>query len=407
MNKKEITWAPLIPLIGGQALGAEKAFGKPPEAIYSFGGFEANDNHYVNYQQNTLGRDIPYVLLDSENPSIKQVDVVTGTPPCAALSQLNTGTTTESKGPGCAKNEFMYMVFENGIDVLGAKVVIVENAPALFTNKGRPVANKLYEICKERGFSLSLFKTSTRFHGVPQGRDRCFAIGWKSESSPVMNYYNRDRKDFAEYLQEIHANALHQDIIINKNVPDEPYYNFIKTKTNRDVREIMIEEGVKTTLNYVNKKGWMKEANEWFHKTGNEKGVKYSDHAMMKYADGKGVWDGSVHVFGEYMNAVIGRNMVDTMHPTEERSLTIREALHMMGFPEDFELLDGLKKMNHIAQNCPVPTSRDMHLEIGKFLTGELDMSESTYLRQNNHKQLMEHDKTGVDTTPNLAEFFA
>jgi len=407
MNKKEITWAPLIPLIGGQALGAEKAFGKPPEAIYSFGGFESNDSHYVNYQQNTLGRDIPYVLLDSENPSIKQVDVVTGTPPCAALSQLNTGTSTESKGPGCAKNEFMYMVFENGIDVLGAKVVIVENAPALFTNKGRPVANKLYEICKERGFSLTLFKTSTRFHGVPQGRDRCFAIGWKSESSPVMNYYNRDRKDFAEYLQEIPENALHQDIIINKNVPDEPYYNFIKTKTNRDVREIMIEEGVKTTLNYVNKKGWMKEANEWFHKTGNEKGIKYSDHAMMKYADGKGVWDGSVHVFGEYMNAVIGRNMVDTMHPTEERSLTIREALHMMGFPEDFELLDGLKKMNHIAQNCPVPTSRDMHLEISKFLTGELDMSESTYLRQNNLKQLMEHDKNGVDTTPNLAEFFA
>ena len=257
MNKKEITWAPLIPLIGGQALGAEKAFGKPPEAIYSFGGFEANDNHYVNYQQNTMGRDIPYVLLDSDNPSIKQVDVVTGTPPCAALSQLNTGLSEESKGPKCAKNDFMYMVFENGIDVLGAKVVIVENAPALFTNKGRPVANKLYEICKERGFSLTLFKTSTRFHGVPQGRDRCFAIGWKSESAPVMNYYNRDRKDFAEYLQEIPKNALHQDIIINKNVPDEPYYNFIKTKTNRDVREIMIEEGVKTTLNYVNKKGWI------------------------------------------------------------------------------------------------------------------------------------------------------
>ena len=94
MNKKEITWAPLIPLIGGQALGAEKAFGKPPEAIYSFdfGGFEANDSHYVNYQQNTLGRDIPYVLLDKAEPGqIKQVDVVTGTPPCAALSQLNTG----------------------------------------------------------------------------------------------------------------------------------------------------------------------------------------------------------------------------------------------------------------------------------------------------------------------------
>jgi|TARA_B110000977_G_scaffold124963_1_gene159999 site-specific DNA-cytosine methylase len=409
MSKREITWAPLIPLIGGQMLGAEKAFGKPPAAIYSYDGFQDNDSHYVNYQQNTLGRkDIPYILLGDDNSQVTQVDVVSGTPPCAALSQLNTGKSVESKGAGCAKNEWMYKVFEDGIDILGAKVVIVENAPALFTNKGRPVANNLYKICAERGYSLTLYKTSTRFHGVPQGRDRSFAIGWKSESAPVMNWYNRPRKNFAEYLREIPVDALHQDIIINKNVPDEPYYNFIKTKIAADttIRELMIEEGVKTTLNYVNKKGWMKEANEWFHKTGNEKGVKYSDHAMMKYADGKGVWDGSVHVFGEYMNAVIGRNMVDTIHPEEERSLTIREAMHMMGFPEDFELLHGLKKMNHIAQNCPVPTSRDMHLEIQKFLNEELDLSDTTYMRQNNFKQLLELDPNGKDTTPNLEDFF-
>lgn len=390
-------------------LGAEKAFGKPPAAIYSYDGFQDNDSHYVNYQQNTLGRkDIPYILLGDDNSQVTQVDVVSGTPPCAALSQLNTGKSVESKGAGCAKNEWMYKVFEDGIDILGAKVVIVENAPALFTNKGRPVANNLYKICAERGYSLTLYKTSTRFHGVPQGRDRSFAIGWKSESAPVMNWYNRPRKNFAEYLREIPVDALHQDIIINKNVPDEPYYNFIKTKIAADttIRELMIEEGVKTTLNYVNKKGWMKEANEWFHKTGNEKGVKYSDHAMMKYADGKGVWDGSVHVFGEYMNAVIGRNMVDTIHPEEERSLTIREAMHMMGFPEDFELLHGLKKMNHIAQNCPVPTSRDMHLEIQKFLNEELDLSDTTYMRQNNFKQLLELDPNGKDTTPNLEDFF-
>ena len=409
MSKREITWAPLIPLIGGQMLGAEKAFGKPPAAIYSYDGFQDNDSHYVNYQQNTLGRkDIPYILLGDDNSQVTQVDVVSGTPPCAALSQLNTGKSVESKGAGCAKNEWMYKVFEDGIDILGAKVVIVENAPALFTNKGRPVAYNLYKICAERGYSLTLYKTSTRFHGVPQGRDRSFAIGWKSESAPVMNWYNRPRKNFAEYLREIPVDALHQDIIINKNVPDEPYYNFIKTKIAADttIRELMIEEGVKTTLNYVNKKGWMKEANEWFHKTGNEKGVKYSDHAMMKYADGKGVWDGSVHVFGEYMNAVIGRNMVDTIHPEEERSLTIREAMHMMGFPEDFELLHGLKKMNHIAQNCPVPTSRDMHLEIQKFLNEELDLSDTTYMRQNNFKQLLELDPNGKDTTPNLEDFF-
>ena len=49
------------------------------------------------------------------------------------------------------------------------------------------------------------------------------------------------------------------------------------------------------------------------------KALSTSDHAIKKYADGKGVWDGSVHVFGEYMNAVIGRNMVDTIHPSDTK----------------------------------------------------------------------------------------
>ena len=106
------------------------------------------------------------------------------------------------------------------------------------------------------------------------------------------------------------------------------------------------------------------------------------------------------------MRKALSTQIIDTIHPEHERSLTIREALHLMGFPDDFELLDGLKKMNHIAQNVPVVTSRDMHAEIAKFLTGDLEISDTTYLRQNNFKQLFEFDPKGKDTTPNLEEFF-
>ena len=53
-----LTWAPLVPLIGGQMLGAEKAFGKPPVAVYSYDGFEANDSHYVNYQNSVRNADL-------------------------------------------------------------------------------------------------------------------------------------------------------------------------------------------------------------------------------------------------------------------------------------------------------------------------------------------------------------
>ena len=150
----------------------------------------------------------------------------------------------------------------------------------------------------------------------------------------------------------------------------------------------------------------LEEANKWFKDTKNEKGIKLSDHAIMKFADGKGIWDGSVHVFGEYMNAVIGRNMVDSIHPVYERSMTIREALHMMGFPADFELVGGVTKVNHIAQNVPVPTSASIHGEIAKFLRGELELSDTTFLRQNNHTEETMFDPLGKDMRQNLTEFF-
>lgn len=79
MNEK-ITWVPLIPLIGGQQLGAEKAFGNPPEAIYTYEGFQSNDSHYVNYLNNVKKYNLDYIILDENGPKHK-VDVVTGTPP--------------------------------------------------------------------------------------------------------------------------------------------------------------------------------------------------------------------------------------------------------------------------------------------------------------------------------------
>jgi hypothetical protein len=80
MTKNNITWAPLISLIGGMPLGAEKAFGKPPEAIYSYDGFQSNDSHYVNHMNTVRGNNLDYVLID-EKTTLPRVDVVCGTPP--------------------------------------------------------------------------------------------------------------------------------------------------------------------------------------------------------------------------------------------------------------------------------------------------------------------------------------
>lgn len=398
---KEVTWAPLIPLIGGFPLGAEKAFGKPPEAIYSYSDFKKNDSHYVHYVNEIRRANVPYELLDEEYKQ-RQIDVIVGTPPCAALSQLNTGKTEAAKGAGCQKNEWMYHVFEQGIDTFGAKAVVVENAPSLYTKKGDPVAQRLYEIAKERGYSLSLYKTSTMFHGIPQNRQRTFAIAWKSKKAPIMNWYKRDRKSFKEFLEEVNDHDLHQDDVINPYIYNDHYFQYILHREKKDPRELMIEAGINTAFQFVEKKYGIDNALTWFNETGNEKGAKLASHAIYKFEQGKGIWDGSAHVFDDVMNAVIGRNMVDTVHPTENRSLTIREALHMMGFPREFELIGKTKSIAHIAQNVPVCTSRDICLEIGMFLNGDLETSNVDMIRQANQPERID---TPNVTTSTLESF--
>jgi hypothetical protein len=79
--KKDYTWIPLVPLIGGHALGAEKAFQKPPEFIASYPGID-NDNEYINYQNNILGRKLKYKAYEPNDLTFEcKINAVFCTPP--------------------------------------------------------------------------------------------------------------------------------------------------------------------------------------------------------------------------------------------------------------------------------------------------------------------------------------
>ena len=402
----KITWAPHIPLIGGLPLGAEMAIGCPPEEIFSLPGFYGNDKHYHNYQTVTLGRtSLKYTPIDPDDVAFdRKINIIVGTPPCAALSQLNTGTKPESKGAGCAKNDFMMMVFRHGMKKFDADVIIVENAPALSTPKGQPVADALYEICKENGYSMTLYKTSTHFHGIPQRRDRTFAIAWKSATAPLMEFHRSEADKFADYLKKIPADAQHNEStdVINFKLLEDGYWKFINA-TIGDPRKLLPESGHITCFNYVNKNGLLDKAIMWLRENGTERNIKLAEHAKAKFDAGKGIWDGSVHIFEDYMNAVIGRNMADTVHPTEDRSLTIREAMHMMGLPHDMELLGGRSSVNHIAQNVPTCTARYVVEQAVKFVEGKLPDSGLKYLKQDNwNKRIAAYDTESPPTLDDL-----
>ncbi len=390
-TKQAFTWAPLVPLIGGFPVGVEHAFGTPPEAIYSYPGI-GNDEHYVNYQQNTLGRkDVDFVTFAPDDTSfVKKINLIVCTPPCAGLSSLNTSKNPLKQGHTGEQNQAMYDCLTSAITKFNADVIAIENAPALATKKGRIVADKLRMIAKEYGYSTVLYKTSTHFHGLPQRRDRTFAIFFNNSTVPKLEYEKMDFVPFKDYLQEMKLNRVEDDTIINpKLLSADPYYLFLKDKFG-DVRKTLNDAGHVTCLNFVRKKGYADEITTWVEKNGTDKHKHIINHANNKFAQGLGVWDSSVHIFDEYMNAVIGRNMVDTLHPTEDRSLTYLEAMHLMGLPEDFELLEGKKNMNHIAQNVSCHSAEFVGRQALLYLKGELEQTDFEYVKQDNWNDKIE-----------------
>ena len=68
----------------------------------------------------------------------------------------------------------------------------------------------------------------------------------------------------------------------------------------------------------------------------------------------------------------IMQTMMWGVHPEQDRFLNAREYLHLMGLPHDFEI-DGERSFNHIAQNVPTCTARDMALEVYHFIIFYID----------------------------------
>ena len=99
--------------------------------------------------------------------------------------------------------------------------------------------------------------------------------------------------------------------------------------------------------------------------------------------------DGSAAYYYEKSNALVGRNLTGIVHPSEPRYLSIREIIHLMGMPHNFEFSPSKPNhsLNFLAQNVPSCTARDMTFEVLRFLSNDIEFHDSFFLKQDNLKQ--------------------
>jgi len=133
----------------------------------------------------------------------------------------------------------------------------------------------------------------------------------------------------------------------------------------------------------------------WNQREGTRTHVEYLQHIVKKRQGGFGYWDDSPRFMdGDSFAAVMKKTMMWAVHPVEDRFLNAREFMHLMGLPHDFEI-DDVKNLNHIAQNVPTCTARDMAEQVKQFVRGELKMTEYSFVKQDNMTRSLVHADKG------------
>lgn len=391
--------AAIVPLIGGLPLGQERAFGNKPDYLLSYSPFSNNDSHLVNHYKN-----VPYILLDQGGKHPHAVDVVGATCPCAGLSSLSPSASADS-----SVNDWMTTTAKYVLEEMKPKVFWGENAPRFAGEMGKPIVNKLHAIGRENGYTMSIYRTKSLLHGVPQVRERSFYFFWRDDRVPLFSYYDKPRTRIEDLIRSVSKTAdLNQ--VTNKKIPsqDDPFYRYVLEEIEGGITHQQFFNKIEKSadvMHYIESSGHSyRDVKKFMTKNGYDRIASKLDDIQDKLDAGGNIMRRWSVIGKDYIGAFVGHLPQMLTHPDEDRYITYREAMSIMGLPEDFELLNPSRNLNHVCQNVPVSTATDMAREIQNYLDGKLDTVKGTLLYQfNNSKRYEVRD---FEEKPSLESFF-
>lgn len=384
-----IKWAALQPLTGGMYIGAKNVIGDDAQFIISYPGtnditkdkegnikLAGNEYNLLEWMKKN-GCMVPYwhfshqMFEDVDINEIKiqqlngecvydmpcDLDLVVAVPVCSGLSMLSSGNADIKR---CRNNNMLFLA-KYALNIIKPKIYVFENAPALMDVRGGEIRTKLEDIAYSAGYSVLYYKTDTYLHHNCQRRPRTFVIFQKwsgnNPEKPVPFGYEDVQFNIEEYIKLIPENASQKYMFdmspINKCLLEFAKHKFGVTWRDDSDRYLMnnAEKDWEGFIDFVNSTDIVTDAQK-------TKIIAFVNHAMFKREQGLNYWANSLIIQKEKTNAVQNRSMQAMIHPTEDRLFNIRENLHLMGMPHDFELHGNIaSNYMKIGQNVPVKTA--------------------------------------------------
>ena len=284
----------------------------------------AVDAYRKNFNHECLQIDLSVVknqLLIAEKLRVAKVDLIVGGPPCQGFSIFGNRRFINSKNWDVTKDDRndLIFAFANIVVNSDAPWFIMENVPAILSAHGGEYVMAILNFFNEKGYRTDYKVINAADYGAPQIRKRFVLIGTKTELAfpwPKPKYYEKP-----ESWQQIYRTVEEVLTDLADESTYDKYYNHQPPKHSDVVKErfAYIEEGKKINIDALPER----------LKIGTKTGKPISNFSHVFYRLNRKKPSRTI---------VPGHNALP-VHPTLNRTLTIREAARIQTFPDEYEFV--------------------------------------------------------------------
>lgn len=312
------------------------------------GGIDFNSAAIATYQKNfpqskAICCDMLEITKDQIQkwlPSINEVDIVIGGPPCQGFSAAN-----RYHLEGLDPRNKLFFEFVKFVELIQPKFVLIENVRGIITSNNGYAKERIYEIFENLGYSVTHRILNAADYGVPQNRLRNFFV--ISKGAPfdfdtiVRGTETTTVKDAIGELYDFEDHTT--ESIKLTSAPDTRYRKYLRGATNtvfnHDIR--YPAEKVQERIAFVPQGGNWQDVPEdmWPSQRNNRHSSAY-----------KRLLENEPSVTID-----TGNNHSNYFHPLYNRIPTVREAARLQSFPDDFVFVGNRSEQYRQVGNAVPP----------------------------------------------------
>lgn len=357
---------------GGFSLGFHWADFRTAVAIdYSAAAVETLEGNFSEHGIRALVRDLAsFTPRDLEGYLRKQeepasFDVIVGGPPCQGWSSVGRGKLRSLRSPGGRRQEDsdprneLYKNFLQYVRHFQPPVAVMENVPGMLSHNGNNVAEFVAESLDAVGYNVTWDRLNASEFGVPQIRERLIFVGVRKDLSIIFEFPKtrsaRDRRIYPEVTVRdaigdlpIIRNGSREWVRDYKTDPSK-LSDFAK-KMRRGADRDAIFDHVCRTQNDQDLEAFrtLREGGRYVDLPKRLK--RYRDDIFKdKYKKLK--WDAPSWT----VTAHLSRDCYTHIHPSQARTISVREAARLQSFPDCFYFAGGMGTKFQLIGNAVPP----------------------------------------------------